>query len=183
MYSPWSNSHTSGNISGKCVFICYHGLSTKFKLCPFYDLVTRDITINRTSVCPGRICLLTLQGWHEFSLSYNKFGTVPFMGYFSATSLIPQLLKCTTFLAWMGHPTKKCAYLLISFNSAIHNFRIVHKLLRLLISTHIDTSLFSLTSYGIFSLDVLDMLVKYQDTTVGARKQWTEWKCPMYLWE
>lgn len=88
-------------------------------------------------------------------MSYSEFGTVPFMGYFSATSLIPHLLKCTTFLVQMGHPSKKCAYLLISFNTTIHNFKIVHKLLRLLISTHVDTSLFSLASYGVFSLDVL----------------------------
>lgn len=62
----------------------------------------------------------------------------------------------------------KCASSFITFNLATRDFRIAHKLLRLLTSTKIDTSLFSFRPHGMFSLQALGMLVKYEATNVGA---------------
>lgn len=78
----------------------------------------------------------------------------------------------------MGHGRKKCSSSLISLNSAIYNFNIVHKLLRLLKSANIDTSLHSLGPQGFFSLGVLCILVKCQTTNVGTIKRRTRVKAP-----
>lgn len=81
----------------------------------------------------------------------------------------------------MGHSRQRFASSFISFNSAIHYFRIVHKLLRLQISTNIETSLFSLRPRGAFPLDVFGMLVKYQVTDTGATEVMNRVKSKMYM--
>lgn len=50
VYSPWYNSNTSENISGKYIFICCHIWSTEYALCLYSDTVMKDKTINRTSL-------------------------------------------------------------------------------------------------------------------------------------